>query len=365
MDQGKAAQRKIIHIDMDAFYASVEQRDDPSLRGRPLAVGGSSKRGVVMTASYEARKFGVGSAMPSARAQRLCPGIVFVKPRFEAYKEASRQIRDIFGRYATLVEPLSLDEAFLDVTDPILGPPSATLIARRIQQDIRNETGLTASAGVSVNKFLAKVASDMQKPEGLTVVRPSEVEQFISTLPVERFFGVGPATATRLKKLGIRTGADLRAWSENDLVDRFGKTGCWFYRISRGIDNRAVAAHRARKSIGAERTFFDNLTSQDDMLERLNAIAIEVAGRMARTNVTAKTITVKIRDEDFVTVTRSHTGQTMLDSAEAVSAVAIRLFTEYKADRPIRLLGISASGLTPKDSPGSQLGLELGPAADF
>lgn len=365
MDTVEATARKIIHVDMDAFYASVEQRDDPSLRGIPLAVGGSSTRGVVMTASYEARKFGVSSAMPSARARRRCPNLVFVKPRFEAYREASRQIRAIFKRYARLVEPLSLDEAFLDVTDPLVGPPSATLIARQIQLDIKNETELTASAGVSVNKFLAKVASDMQKPAGLTVVRPSEVEQFISALPVDRFFGVGPATARRLKDLGIQTGAELRTWKESDLIEQFGKTGRWFYRIARGIDNRAVAAHRLRKSVGAQRTFFENLTARDDIIERLGAIAGEVARRMAKANVTGKTITVKIRDENFVTVTRSHTGQTTLGSAEALSAAATQLVTDYQIDRPVRLLGISVSGLASIGSPGSQLGLDLGLADEF
>jgi DNA polymerase-4 len=365
MNPRETTQRKIVHIDMDAFYASVEQRDNPSLRGFPVAVGGASNRGVVMTASYEARKSGVRSAMPSARARRLCPELVFVKPRFDAYKEASRQIRDIFGRYSRLVEPLSLDEAFLDVTEPISGPPSATLISRRIKLDIKDETGLTASAGVSINKFLAKVASDIRKPDGLTVVRPSEVDAFISKLRVERFFGVGPATAARLKRLGIHTGADLRAWSEEDLVNHFGKTGRWFYRIARGIDDRAVAVRRTRKSIGAERTFFENLTDPDDILERLCTIAQEVAKRMARANMTARTITVKIRDFDFVTATRSHTGPTALDSSEAVTLVATRLLTEQPPTKPIRLLGISASGLAFKNAPGRQLGLGLDSADEF
>lgn len=359
------AHRKIIHIDMDAFYASVEQRDDPSLRGIPLAVGGSSARGVVMTASYEARRFGVKSAMPSARAKRLCPGLVFVKPRFEAYKEASRTIRLIFHRYAEFVEPLSLDEAFLDVTKPLVGPPSATLIARRIKRDIHEETGLTASAGISINKFLAKVASDMQKPDGLTVVRPEEVETFVANLSIERFFGVGPATARRLKKLGIRSGADLRAWEEEDLVARFGKSGHWFYRISRGIDNRAVAAHRTRKSIGAERTFFENLTQAGDILARLQLLAGEVATRLGKARMTARTVTVKIRDADFVTVTRSHTTRTGLDRQDEIYAIASRLFVDNPPGKPIRLLGISLSGLTPLDAPGRQLDLALLPGEEF
>jgi len=358
-------QRKIIHIDMDAFYASVEQRDEPSLRGLPIAVGGSSNRGVVMTASYEARKFGVRSAMPSAKAKRLCPRLVFVKPRFDAYKKASRAIRDIFGRYARLVEPLSLDEAFLDVTEPLIGPPSATLIARSIKKDILDETGLTASAGVSMNKFLAKVASDMDKPDGLTVVRPVDVDAFIANLPIERFFGIGPATASRLKKLGIHNGADLRDWAEHDLVEHFGKAGHWFFRIARGIDNRAVAAHRMRKSIGAERTFFENLTKEGDILARLESIAENITGRMARANMTAKTVTVKIRDADFVTVTRSHTARTALGSSEELFLIASRLFVENPPDKPIRLLGISVSSLSPLDAPGRQLDLALLPGEDF
>lgn len=355
------AHRKIIHIDMDAFYASVEQRDNHTLRGLPVAVGGSSDRGVVMTASYEARRFGVRSAMPSARAKRLCPDLVFVKPRFDAYKEASGQIRAIFHRYASLVEPLSLDEAFLDVTESVSDPPSATLIARSIKKDILAETGLTASAGVSINKFVAKVASDMQKPDGLTVVRPSEVSAFIAALPIERFFGIGPATARRLKRLGIHDGADLREWEELALVERFGKAGHWFYRIARGIDDRAVAAHRTRKSIGAERTFFENLTSLEDILNRLEAISQDVARRMRKTNMTARTVTLKIRDADFVTVTRSLTGKAALDTSEAILLIVTKLYNDDPASKPVRLLGISLSGLTPKDAPGKQLGLGLGP----
>lgn len=357
--------RKIIHIDMDAFYASVEQRDAAELRGVPIAVGGSSSRGVVMTASYEARRFGVRSAMPATRAKRLCSDLVFVKPRFDAYKEASRKIREIFRRYTSLVEPLSLDEAFLDVSEPILGPPSATLIARSIKKDILAETGLTASAGVSINKFVAKVASDIQKPNGLTVVRPAEVDEFIAALPIERFFGVGPATARRLKDLGIHDGADLRTWDEDALVERFGKMGHWFYRIARGIDNRAVATQRTRKSIGAERTFFENLRSQDDILQRLRAISDDVVVRLGKAKMTAKTVTVKIRDADFVTITRSHTGKMPLDSSDAVFNIAARLYSDQPSRKPIRLLGISLSGLSSNDAPGRQLGLELGATDDF
>ena len=359
MKDAEQETRKIIHIDMDAFYASVEQRDDPALIGQPVAVGGSSNRGVVMTASYEARRFGIRSAMPSAKARRLCPKLVFVKPRFEAYKEASRNIRDIFGRYARLVEPLSLDEAFLDVTNPLLGPPSATLIAERICKEIFIETNLTASAGVSVNKFVAKVASDMKKPNGITIVRPWEVEAFIEELPVERFFGVGPTTADRLKRLGIHTGADLKQRSESDLVQHFGKTGHWFFKIARGIDTRRVAAHRTRKSIGAERTFFENLTTEDDIFERLGHIADEVEKRMNRSNMAAKTVTVKIRDSDFHTVTRSHTTREPIQTAKTLHSIALQLVVERPSDKPIRLLGISVSALSPLDAPGRQLGLEL------
>lgn len=350
---------------MDAFYASVEQRDNPSLRGIPIAVGGASRRGVVMTASYEARKFGVRSAMPSAKAKRLCPELAFVRPRFEAYREASDKIRNIFKRYARLVEPLSLDEAFLDVTEPLVGPPSATLIARSIKKDIHVETGLTASAGVSINKFLAKVASDIQKPDGLTVVRPAEIDAFIAKLPIERFFGVGPATSRRLRKLGIRNGADLRAWTEHDLVEHFGKAGHWFYRIARGIDNRAVITHRTRKSIGAERTFFENLIKEDDISARLEAIAGDVIRRMKNANVTGRTVTVKIRNADFVTTTRSHTAGTALESSEELFSIAWRLFADNQPEDPIRLLGISVSGLSPLDAPGRQLDLTLLPGEEF
>ena len=357
--------RKIIHIDMDAFYASVEQRDDAGLRGLPVAVGGSSTRGVVLTASYEARKFGVKSAMPSGRAKRLCPELVFVKPRFDAYKEASHQIRQIFHRYASLVEPLSLDEAFLDVTEPVAGPPSATLIARSIKQDILMETDLTASAGVSINKFVAKVASNMHKPDGLTVVRPFEVDAFIARLPIDRFFGIGPATARRLKDVGIHNGVDLRTWTELALVERFGKSGYWFYQIARGIDNRPVAVHHTRKSIGVERTFFENLTNRDDVLQRLQAICDEAAKRIGRAKMAARTVTVKIRGADFVTVTRSHTGKAPVLDSGALFAIAERLYSSDPSTKPVRLLGVSLSGLSPQDAPGRQLGLELSVRDDF
>ncbi|MEO5931445.1 MAG: DNA polymerase IV, partial [Candidatus Kapaibacterium sp.] len=243
--------RKIIHIDMDAFYASIEQREDPELRGRPVAVGGS-KRGVVMAASYEARAFGVRSAMPSGLALRKCPDLVFVKPRFELYRAISHQVREIFRSYTDLVEPVSIDEAYLDVTDAKKGLPSGTLIARSIKEEIHEATGLTASAGISFNKFLAKTASGMNKPDGLTVILPDDAEAFLATLPIERFHGIGPATTRRMRSLGIENGGDLRERSERELVENFGKSGRYYFRIVRGMDGREVSPDRERKSLGAE-----------------------------------------------------------------------------------------------------------------
>ncbi len=354
-----APTRKIVHIDMDAFYASVEQRDEPALRGKPIAVGGSGRRGVVMTASYEARRFGVHSAMPSARARRLCPDLLFVRPRFEAYKEASKVMRGVFKEYTSLVEPLSLDEAFLDVTSPLKGPPSATLIARQIKTAILERTGLTSSAGVASNKFLAKVASGMNKPDGLTVVTPGEAEAFIAALPIEKFFGVGPATAKRFKALGIRTGEDLRERSRPELVQHFGKAGHWYYRISRGIDDRPVSTSRERKSLSAERTFSDDLATLHDMDEKLSEIAEEVARRMAKCKLTGRTVTVKIKYHDFVIATRSRTVPSGISSTEDITAVARMLLHGEPPKRPVRLLGIGIAKLRETDSVGAQLVFDL------
>src|SRR5215831_2505400 len=284
--------RKIIHIDMDAFYASVEQRDNPELRGKPVAVGGSRERGVVAAASYEARKFGVRSAMPSVTARRKCPDLIFVKPRFDVYKAVSLQVRAILAEYTAMIEPLSLDEAYLDVTENNPGIASATEIAERIRSKIRAETQLTASAGVSYNKFLAKLASDHHKPDGLFVITPAMGPSFVEALPVERFHGIGPATATKMNELGIFTALDLRAKDEAFLVRHFGKAGQHFYLICRGIDHRPVVANRLRKSVGAENTFPRDLTSFDEMKAELGPLVDKVWHYCESTSVRGQTVTL-------------------------------------------------------------------------
>jgi DNA polymerase-4 len=354
--------RKIIHVDMDAFYASVEQRDDPELRGRPVAVGGGGARGVVMAASYEARAFGVRSAMPAFQARRLCPELIFVRTRFDAYQAASRQIREIFSSYTELVEPLSLDEAYLDVTAPRRGPPSATLIARQIKREIRQATGLTASAGVSFNKFLAKVASAMAKPDGLFVIRPRDALAFVAGLPIERFFGIGPVTARKMREAGIATGADLRLRSEAELVHRFGKVGRHYFRIARGEDERAVSPDRPYKSIGAEETFATDLVAPETMLEALGPIAERVAERMAAADRFGRTVTLKIKHQDFTLNSRQRTLADPVHSAEELMALARWLLhTPEPPRRPVRLLGLTASNFGPltADMP-LQLQLSLG-----
>jgi DNA polymerase IV len=347
--------RKIIHVDMDAFYAAVEQRDDPALRGRPVAVGGGGPRGVVMAASDEARVFGVRSAMPGFQARRLCPELVFVRTRFDAYQAASRQIREIFLSYTDLVEPLSLDEAYLDVTAPRRGPPSATVIARAIKREIFAATGLTASAGVSFNKFLAKVASDLDKPDGLTVIRPEDAAAFIATLPIERFFGVGPVTARKMKEAGIHDGAELRARSEAELVNRFGKVGRHYFRIASGEDERTVSPDRPYRSIGAEETFATDLEAADAMLEALRPIAERVAERMAQADLFGRTVTLKIKHHDFTLNTRQHTLADPVHSAEELMQLARWLLhTPAPPARPVRLLGLTASNFaraSPADAP--------------
>ena len=352
--------RKIIHIDMDAFYASVEQRDNPALRGIPLAVGSAGKRGVVMTASYEARKFGVGSAMPSGRALRLCPNLTFTPPRFEAYGEVSRMVREVFSRYTDLIEPLSLDEAYLDVTEPKQGPASATLIAKRIKQDILEATSLTASAGVSSSKFLAKIASDMQKPNGLTVITPDEAEAFVTQLAIEKFFGVGPVTARRMKDLGIHTGADLRTHSEAQLVEWFGKAGGHFFRICRAIDERPVNPNREHKSIGAETTFATDLLEPADLIPELNPIATSVEKRLRRAGLKGKTVTLKVKYADFRQITRSRTLPLPIDAQETICEIAQDLLLHSeRPQKPIRLLGITLSNFIDEDAPNEQLALEF------
>ena len=339
--------RKIIHVDMDAFYASVEQRDFPELRGRPVAVGGSSRRGVVAAASYEARAFGVHSAMPSAVAARKCPGLIFVKARFDVYRDVSSRIKTIFRRYARHVEPLSLDEAYLDVTEPLVEGLSATEVARRIRREILEETGLTASAGVSYNKFLAKVGSDFQKPDGLTVIRPRDALAFIAALPVEKIHGVGPVTARKMHAQGIRTGADLRLFDEDELVQRFGKSGRYYYRVCRGEDDRPVRSHRGRKSLGAERTFDTDLTDVSDMMERLEDIAAKVASRLQDANLAGQTVTLKIKTSDFQISTRQ-TGTSQLLHEKDDILELVELLLRHAPDipeKPVRLLGISLSHL--------------------
>lgn len=351
------AMRKILHIDMDAFYASVEQRDAPELKGWPVAVGGSSRRGVVAAASYEARAYGVRSAMPSVVAARRCPQLVFVKARFDVYKDVSRQIRDIFRSYTDLVEPLSLDEAYLDVTEPLKGPPSATLLARCIKRDILETTQLTASAGVSFNKFLAKTASGMNKPDGLTVIRPEEAEAFLAALPIERFHGVGAVTARRMKEIGIYTGADLLRRTEEELAKQFGKSGRYYRRIARGEDPRLVEPYRERKSVGAERTFDEDLDDVRAMRERLRPIAEGVAERLGRAEAAGRTITLKVKYFDFEISTRSRTFAHFISSGNELFEVGCALLEAPAPSRPVRLLGISVSNLRGPDVPGLQLPL--------
>lgn len=339
--------RKIIHIDMDAFFASVEQRDNQELRGCPVAVGGSSGRGVVAAASYEARAFGVHSAMPSVVAARKCPDLIFVKPRFEVYTAVSSQIRNIFKRYTDLVEPLSLDEAFLDVTHPIHGPPSATLIAMEIRKAILEETGLTASAGISFNKFLAKIGSDMNKPDGLTLITPEEAPAFIAILPIEKFFGVGPVTARRMHDAGIHNGEDLLRKGESELVARFGKAGGYYYRMARCEDNRPVTPHRVRKSLGAERTFGQDISDLTELQERLHGIVDKVAERLEKAALMGNTVTLKIKYYDFVVTSRQTTLANAVHEKEELYEISDRLLrlAPEPPHSAVRLLGVTVSKL--------------------
>ncbi|WP_395619911.1 DNA polymerase IV [Sphingorhabdus sp.] len=338
--------RKIIHIDMDAFYASVEQRDNPDLRGKPVAVGGSSKRGVVAAASYEARAFGVRSAMPSVTAQRQCPDLIFVKPRFEAYKAVSRQIRDIFTRYTDLIQPLSLDEAYLDVTHDKQGIGSAVKIAKAIRAAIRQETGLTASAGVSYNKFIAKLASDQNKPDGMCVILPDQGPEFVASLPVRRFHGVGPRTAEKMAKLGVNTGADLAFKDEAWLAQHFGSWGGYLFWAARGIDHRPVIANAVRKSIGAESTYFDDKRSAAELHDALEEIINVVWDRIERSQAQGRTLVLKARFSDFRTITRSRTvGQALTDRAAIAQLGHALLEQILPVEMGVRLLGLTLSGL--------------------
>jgi DNA polymerase IV len=355
------SQRKIIHVDMDAFYASVEQRDNPKYRGKPLVVGGSpEKRGAVAAASYEARQFGIHSAMPSRTAIQRCPHLIFAPPRFEVYREISEQIRSIFLSYTDLVEPLALDEAYLDVTANKQGIASATAIARQIKQAIAQKTQLTASAGVSFNKFLAKIASGMNKPDGLTVIQPDEAEPFIESLAIESFYGVGRATAAKMQELGIHTGADLKHRSDRELVQHFGKVGWFYYQIARGIDDRPVNPNRIRKSIGAETSFDPDLEGRKIVEGKLKAIAQEVCQRIERNKAKGRTLTLKVKFADYRQITRS---QTMLENVadqDQILAIAQDLLRGVELEsQKVRLLGITLSNLDTEEDEPSYRQMEL------
>ncbi|MCM4166655.1 DNA polymerase IV [Arenibacter antarcticus] len=337
--------RKIIHVDMDAFYASVEQLDDPTLKGKPIAVGGAEKRGVVAAASYEARKFGVRSAMSGYLAKKNCPDLIFVSPRFARYKEISLLIRNIFLEYTDLVEPLSLDEAYLDVTINKKGNPSASLIASEIRKRIFDEVGLTASAGISINKFIAKVASDYHKPNGQKTVNPEEVVPFVEALEIRKFHGVGKVTADKMYQLGIFTGKDLKEKSLEFLTEHFGKNGEYYYQVVRGVHHSLVKPDRIQKSVGAERTFSENLSSEVFMLERLKHIAIELDRRLKKSHVAGKTITLKIKYSDFTLHTRSKTMPYFIADQHLILELAKELLYQEKMENSVRLLGISLSNL--------------------
>jgi DNA polymerase IV len=350
--------RKIIHVDMDAFFASVEQRDDPSLRGKPVAVGGSGGRGVVAAASYEARRYGVRSAMPSVTALRRCPDLIFVRHRFDVYRAVSQQIRAIFLEYTPLVEPLSLDEAYLDVTEDLRGVGSATRTAREIRARILDETGLTASAGISYNKFLAKLASDQNKPNGQCVITPANGPDFVAALEVGRFHGIGPKTAEKMHRLGIRTGADLRACELPFLTGHFGKAGRWYHAIARGQDDREVKPNRERKSSGSETTFRTDLTARDDIEAGIRAMADDVWDWCERTGGRGRTVTVKAKYADFRQVTRSRTLTDPVPDRESLYRISESLIaTLFPLRAGIRLLGVTLSSLTKGEEEAEQLEL--------
>ena len=336
--------RRIIHIDMDAFYASVEQRDDPALRGVPVAVGGAGARGVVAAASYEARKFGVHSAMSSVTARRECPELVFVSPRFDVYRAVSLQIRGIFARYTSVIQPLSLDEAYLDVTAPLADRGSATAIAEEIRARIRAETGLTASAGVSYNKFLAKLASDYHKPDGLFVITPRMASAFVEKLPIGKFHGVGPVTAAKMNKLGIRTGLDLRQQTRAFLTTQFGKTGDHFYHLARAQDDRPVVADEPRKSLGAETTFARDVRDWEDVAPALEPVFAKLWAAYSRHGLTARTVTVKIKYANFRQITRRRSCLEAITSRAIIEQLSLDLLRpHFPPSRGVRLLGVTLS----------------------
>ncbi len=338
--------RKIIHIDMDAFYASVEQRDDPALRGLPIAVGGARARGVVAAASYEARRFGVRSAMPAVTARRLCPDLVFVKPRFDVYAAVSEEIRTVFAEHSRVIEPVSLDEAYLDVTENLQNLPSATAVARAIRAEILARTGLVASAGVSYNKFLAKVASDYRKPDALYVITPAMGPRFVEDLPIGRFHGVGPKTEARMRALGIETGRDLRDRPLEDLMARFGTAGTYYHGVARGIDERPVRAHRIRKSIGAETTFADDVSDFETLAARLGPLLDRVWQASRARDLRGRTVTLKLKFSDFAQMTRARSQADCVADREGFERLALGLLREaLPLRRSARLVGISLSGL--------------------
>lgn len=337
--------RKIIHIDMDAFYASVEQMDNPALRGKPIAVGGSENRGVVSAASYEARKFGVKSAISGVLAKKYCPEIIFVRPRFDRYKEISAKIHKIFHDYTDMVEPLSLDEAYLDVTQNKKGNPSASLLAQEIRLRILNEVGISASAGISVNKFVAKIASDYNKPNGQKTVTPDEVIPFLEELPIRKFYGVGKVTTEKMYQLGIFTGADLKTKSEEFLEKHFGKSGKFYFHVVRGIHNSEVKPSRNTKSVASEHTFDINLTSEIFMLEQLEKIAVSLEKRLKRHNISGKTVTLKIKYSDFTQQTRSKTLPYFISDKSLILETVEELLYQERMKNSVRLLGISLNNL--------------------
>lgn len=354
--------RKIIHVDMDAFYASVEQMDNPELRGKPLAVGGNQERGVVAAASYEARKFGVRSAMSGKMAALKCPQLIFVRPRFDRYKEISNQIREIFYDYTELVEPLSLDEAFLDVTENKVNNPSATLIAMEIRKRIKEEVGLNASAGISYNKFLAKTASDINKPNGQAVILPKDAEAFLEKLPIEKFFGIGKVTAEKMKELGIHNGFDLKQYSLQFLTKRFGKSGLHFFNIVRGIHLSEVQPNRLRKSLSAENTFETDLAKEEQWIKALTDIFEELKRRINRSGVKGRTVTLKIKYHDFTVQTRSKTFE-QYPEEQKIWETVMELLTQEELKSPVRLFGIGISNLNVEEERihfGKQLWIEFG-----
>lgn len=350
--------RRIVHVDMDAFFASVEQRDDPALRGKPVAVGGASKRGVVAAASYEARRFGVRSAMPSVTAARRCPELILVRPRFEVYRAVSNQIREIFARYTPLIEPLSLDEAYLDLTGRLAPGMTASATATEIRAAILAETGLTASAGISYCKFLAKIASDQRKPNGQFVIPPERGVEFIAALPIDKFHGIGPATAAKMRSLGIETGADLRAMGPVFLEARFGKSGRWYWNISQGIDNRDVSPDRVRKSIGAETTYFDDLHDLAAGQEALAPLAEKVWRHATRLDAHGRTVTLKVKFANFQQITRAHSLNRPVSSGAELLTLAQTLLAGIMPDaRGVRLLGVTLSGFGNRENSTGQLDL--------